>query len=284
MLKWLAAIGVDELTLVGGEPPLHHNIEKAIDTAKKIGIEINVFTNGCHDLKTFRKILRKGTKSIIFHYDPGYLKAMKENKTKFYKNLEETHKTGKKILLRFNTSNPKFDYSELVDLAEKYNANIGYSFTVPGPRVEEAIPIRKLKEVVAQLLKFFDECDKRKIKYVMGRPLTYCMFSNERDIDRVLKYEEVDKFVCPDLGDMIINPDLSLQVCSATPYTRTEPIKNQKDLAEKLKQLTQIQHKLLKIPSIEDCKSCKYFLGEKCQGGCFGYKEAYQIENSFISN
>jgi radical SAM protein with 4Fe4S-binding SPASM domain len=270
ILGWFAALGVDEIILLGGEPTTHPFFSNFIAIADSKKISIRLFTNGTFaedmsDLFSQDNHIRE----IFFHYDATYLKQSEKTKEVFLNNLGAAAKSGKKIWLRWNIDQPDADISSVISLAKQYSTSIGYSITVP-TAASNRIPIHEIKNYTDILIALIDSAKKNRIEIEPARAMPLCAFEPEQ-----LKFlKEMGNLQgnCTAINDLTVRTDLSLQLCSVTHDIHTSRVSSAKDLQEKIEYLKKEEVNIRKKPAIPECSDCTLFAAGQCQGGCYGYK------------
>jgi organic radical activating enzyme len=271
IIRWFKeAYNIDDVVFLGGESTFHPELEKFGKVLDSENIGCFIFTNGCFNnekLEIIKKI--KAFHTVFFHYEQEFLDNPNLRKI-FLRNLDELSK-NKKIVFRYNTGNPDFDFQELIALSKKYNAYIAYSFTSPSVnRKIDYVKITDMKKYIPRLLEFIKTAHENGIELLDKRPLPLCVF-DEKDIDMVKKIGGVRCVCC--VGSVCVNPDLSLIAAPTLTTIRTSPVENKKDLEEKVEFLQQAVEKLKwDNPTITECVDCKHWKNHECQGGCTTYK------------
>ncbi|RLF39154.1 MAG: hypothetical protein DRN12_07355 [Thermoplasmata archaeon] len=259
------------VTFLGGESTVHPQLASFFEILRERNINSFLFTNGCFD-ESKRKIIldSPSVTTMIFHYEPSFLRE-KSLRNKFFDNLEKLSKS-KEIVFRFNTSNPSFEFKELIELSDRYNASIAYSFTSPSLNNpgNYYVRIEEMKRFVPQLIKFIETAYSQGIKVFSKRPLPLCIFS-EDELSLMKEKSGLRSICC--IGSITVNPDLSLIPAPTLTTIKTDPIKSKKDLADRVKELSEKVERLKWAElSIEKCGECKFFKNRECQGACTAYK------------
>ena len=270
ILDWFVMLNVDEIILLGGEPTLHTNFDELLHIIKTRKISTRVFTNGTYKNETTDLISKNEyIKTIFFHYDENYLKTSEDIKKIFITNLEQALLFNKKIWFRWNIDAPDTDISEVVSLAKKYSASIGYSFSVPTSNANQ-IPISEAYRYADSLVRLIKSADENDIEIEPARAMPLCAFDAQQL--EFLKRKGNLQGSCIAINDITINTDLSIQLCSVTHPLRTTRVSSVDDLREKIEYLKKQELIIRSKPSIPECKKCKFFENGECQGGCYAYK------------
>ena len=270
IIKWFKeAFKIKNIVLLGGESTVHPDLKIFSDLLNDYKINSFLFTNGCFN-KDIQKIIKNSAsfKTIIFHYEQSFFTNLKL-KSLFLNNLKEL--TGKKIIFRYNINTPKFNFKNLIELSNKYNASIAYSFTTPTLNNHvEYFELKKIRELVFQLIDFIKEASENNIEIFNKRPLPLCIFNKEQM--EYIKNNSYLRLICCE-NSISVNPDLSLYAAPTLTSIKTSPVKDKEDLIQKFKHLTQYIEKVKwEYPSLPDCKKCKFWIKKECQGGCTVYK------------
>jgi radical SAM protein with 4Fe4S-binding SPASM domain len=269
ILDWFVMLNVDEIILLGGEPTFHPLFDELLDIIKSKKISARLFTNGTFhnniaDLVTSNEYV----KTVFFHYEDNYLKTSDNIRERFLGNLEQVSKFNKKIWLRWNIDNPDVDNSELISLAKKYSASIGYSFSMPTSNANQLL-IAKAYSYAESLVRLIKSAAENGIEIEPARAMPLCAF-NACQLE-YLKNKGNLQGSCIAINDLTVNSDLSIQLCSITHTIRTTKVTGLDDLKKKIEYLKEQELKIKSKPAIPECKECKFF-GNDCQGGCYAYK------------
>ena len=131
IIGWFKELfGIRSVTFLGGECTVHPDLKSFLRVLDEEDTSCFLFTNGCFNDEVEEVIENSSSlAAVIFHYEPSFLR---ENilRDRFLRNLRRLSR-NKEIIFRFNTGEPFFEFKELVELSEKYNASIAYSLTSP---------------------------------------------------------------------------------------------------------------------------------------------------------
>jgi len=271
LIQWFKeAYQIENVVFLGGESISHPEFKKFGEILNSENVGCFLFTNGCFSKEKLEIIKNINAFHTVFlHFEPAFLNN-KLLRKKFLKNLEELTKV-KKIVFRYNTGDPKFDFSELIELSKKYNASIAYSFTSPTiNRDIEYVKLNNLKKYVPQLIKFLEETEKNGIDVLDKRPLPLCIFDQD-ELNKYLKNGMIRSDCC--FGSVCVNPDLSLIASPTLTNIITSPPENKNDLIKKVNLLqNKVDNLKWNTPTILKCKNCSRWKNHECQGGCTVYK------------
>ncbi len=281
ILDWFLMLHIDEIILLGGEPTMHPHFKGILDIVKNKKIFARLFTNGSYNNNTADLILKnKYINTIFFHYDESYLKHSAGSKEKFSNNLKQASLSKKKIWLRWNIDKPDVDNSEIITLAEKYSASIGYSISAPTPYANP-IPLRearKYAEILIDLVKSAKDAD---IEIEPARAMPLCVFN-----PRQLKFLQENGNLqgnCIAINDLTVNTDLSIQLCSISYPVRLPQPKGAEELKEHIEHFKKEELKLRSKHVMPECNECRFFTKGECQGGCYAYKLFENEQSSSVS-
>jgi len=270
IISWFKALGVDEIIFLGGEPILHPAFVEFLGVIENNTISARLFTNGTYS-KTIANLISesKNVETMFFHYDENYLKRSAQMKERFLDNIRQASESGKKIWLRWNIDKPDIDSREVIFLAKKYSANIGYSISVPTP-CSNLIPVSEVHKYSGNLMRLAKRAGENHIRLEPARAIPLCAFSN-RQLEFLKKKANLQGN-CIAINDITINTDLSLQLCSVTHPVSASRVSGLNDLKGKIEFLKKEEIRLRAIPVIPECSKCDFFKNGECQGGCYAYK------------
>lgn len=271
VIGWLQALDVKDIVFIGGEPTLHPDLDEFLAILEKHRLRCRVFTNGSSPKKAIKSICQcRAVNEIFFHYDDVYISSNRSGAGIFFRNLDHCLEQGKNIYLRYNISDKDFDFTGVLETAEKYKAPIGYSLSAPAYGICSGIPLYKISEFLPQLKAFVVSAKQKGVQLILGRPLPRCMI-REEELSFWQRYAGF-KSVCEPINDLTINPDLTVQLCSVLFNTRyPKPLSTAQSLIRAIDGLKNTARELQAIPPMQACKSCRFF-PLQCQGGCLSYK------------
>ena len=264
------AYEIQDIVFLGGETTMHPAIGQMGEILKKQSVGSYMFTNGCFN-KDKLNIIKNSSAfhTIIFHYEKTFLNNDALRK-KFLKNLSELSK-NKNIILKFNTGEINFEYSELIHLATQFNASIAYSLTSPTlNRDIDYVPMKYMRKYVPRLIQFIEEAHENNIEVFAKRPLPLCIFNqNEKEL---LNSVGGLRCICC-IGSICINPNLSLIASPTLTELQSQPVTDLKDLIRKVETLSKkVEDLKWNSPTTTACNECDYWKNRQCQGGCTVYK------------
>jgi sulfatase maturation enzyme AslB (radical SAM superfamily) len=260
-----------ELVLIGGEPTTHPAFDQMLNYLSQKVKSVKLYTNGLFGNKKLREIINNPVvKKFNMHYDSLYINTPK-TKERFFHNLDKIYEAERSINLRYNISHPDFEYSELIKAAEKYNALILYSISAPGGKNNEYVPLEYVGRFIPRLKEFLAAAEHAGIRVKSARPLPYCAFeSHVDDLDKIIKNGGIKGYCQPYKA---INPDMTMLGCSSLIDFQMIKVNNKDDFMRALHTFDrEIDALKWEKPAIEKCKTCDFFAGKVCQGGCLTYK------------
>jgi len=266
VLKWLKEISdTREIFLVGGEPTIIKNLKEYLDAAKKEEFEVNIYTNGGFKEEVRNLLItHPSVMEVIFHYEPRFFKII--SKENYLKNIEEISKK-KKVMMLYTTSDPNFDYSEVLDWAKKYKMLIRWIFATPTKGNTPYLSLAEMKKSRKHLQKFLLEALENGVETIPDLSFPLCVFDKEF-VEKYYKKLNLVKMCFP---FAYIKPTLGTQFCSSVPEFIHEPVKDSKELLKIIDNYKAERKKMDKIYAFKECKTCEWN-NVYCQGGCLCYR------------
>lgn len=283
ILNFLHKSKISRVSLMGGEPTLHHGFKQMVLQALDKGFEVSIKSNAtwCNDIADFFDQLS----DVKMHYllnvnNPislgGNLWSL------VCKNVSRLH--GRQFDLQLNIDKPEFDYESVINLAcESGCQRIAWNLVAPpsvgASNCDPCIDPRFVREVYSsRIVDFVIAANQCGIVTLGVHGVTPCMFT-EKDFITLKKNNGKLNCKCRPVFD--IYPDLSVQYCF--------PMQNFLGSA-KLSNYQNIQEigfsfmsKLIFLRSItyplEDCLKCKYLTADSCDGGCLARRLKFKPDN-----
>jgi radical SAM protein with 4Fe4S-binding SPASM domain len=284
ILNWLKSQNKNKIRLIGGEPTNHPKIKKILNLCNKNNFKYELVSNGIYDHKLNKYINNQNTTFVLFNYN---FKNSINNKHKILlKNIEILAKKKILIDIKYNITKNS-NNQEIIKIAKKYNLNINFSAPNLGFSNKEYINWNKnQKKISKKIVDFVKQCNQNGIFCYIGRPVPRCAFSNNnwkflKKFAYIKSKCDITKKNSSDGGYQVI-PDLRIFACANLFATNNKQITDYKNISEIKKEYKDYINLIRwKIPLLEKCKKCKFFLIKKCQGGCLGNKlnKIPQFEN-----
>lgn len=270
VLNWFRGIGIDEIILLGGEPPLHPLFGDILSIIQEQQIATRMFTNGTYSTSVAQRLADNAwIKTFFFHYDQVYMGASAAAEQLFTENLDRASRAHKTLWLRWNINRPDDDPSRVIDLARSFGASIAYSITVPTQQCSK-IPIEEVHQYADTLIRLVQTAEAYGIPLEPARAFPLCAFS-ESQLGYLTRQANLQG-CCVALNDLTVNTDGSIQLCSITHNDRTSPLTGVEDLQRKMDDLRRQEDALRRKAAIEACIDCVHSESGRCQGGCYAYK------------
>jgi len=262
---------INEVTLIGGEPTEHPEIDKIFELAAQNDISIRIFTHGLFSKEILNLLINSNNVKEI------YIHITHQTNNRWYQNIKELFKINKDIWFRVNFSNvSEIDHAEyIISKFKKNRFKVGYSLSCPfSPRDKNFIPIiANKKRTIALYKRFFDfisNCVNLNISVYPGRPLPVCQFTKE-EWDYLVKIANA-KSTCNPIDDINFDPGYYVKLCSVIKKPRYKlNVLNEEELKKVLAKLCKYKDTILNVPSDKQCSSC-YLFPMICQGGCYAHK------------
>lgn len=272
-----------QLRLLGGEPLLHKNFEKWVIEGTKDDFfkTIDIFTNGLALGRRLSHSIVSNKLSVLVNLNsPEDLGLKKYNAT--LENVEylayeyKVRNLVPKFSLGINIYKPDLDYNFVIDATKRLGLkSIRYSITTPAEANTHAT-IDFYKQYAEYLINFIYDCKKNGIEARIdcNNP-PKCIFSSDQLIDIMLSESNIaQKPTCGLVMD--VRPNLDVSRCFVFEDYHKVNLRDYSSIRE-LEEIfnRKIDSKRFLIPTFEQCTTCRFFIEQKCQGGCMGYKKMF---------
>ena len=282
LLEFAEANGEPKVTLVGGEPTLHHEFDAVLELfdASPVIQQVLLFTNGLFAASTLETIVAHGRKLLVCvnvlsptEENPKFLERLHENLTEFVR--RNIH-----FDLSFVIHRPDFDYEFLVDYVDRYHVG-GVRWARAFPVVPGAAFVARddLIKVGPRIVAMLRALETRGTRSYVDCPLPYSLFD-----DASLGYISRQALSVINWGTcgltLEINPDLTVKACPSQREEERVPLASFANMSEMEQYFFgrmsayRGAHRLF-----DHCVDCHYYKQGRCQGGCLSYsREAFVDE------
>lgn len=181
LVKDLKNEGMTVVYLMGGEPTLHSDFKKIIIETIKLGLEIDLFTNGFFDEKIKKFLLSKGNKIRIYHINittPGFeIKKINQKITEFV-NLASISST---VSLEMTIANLNKDkYNKIISSFGDDLSNVSVRIGVDGFFLKQGgFSAKKYKQMGKLVSMLVEKLIKKGVKGVWLSEIYACMFDEK---------------------------------------------------------------------------------------------------------
>ncbi|MCF6158543.1 MAG: radical SAM protein [wastewater metagenome] len=288
VIDFIIKSGEHKLHMVGGEPTLHRSFAEIVRIVGENPFihQVILFTNGEFKPSTIEPIIKYSNKFVISINVPEPRYETGSRLKRLHNNLQHLSLNGVPFDLSYVVSTPDFDMSFLLDYTEKYGIK-SLRWALAFPVVERAHHIVKeeLKNIGRKVVSSLRMLNARGIKTYVDCPLPYCIFSDE-DMG-FLSRESLSVVNWGYCGlTLEVNPDLTIKACPVQREQERVPLSFFRNMQE-MERFFFAKMSVYKANHIlfEECRDCRYYLNNRCQGGCLGYsKDKYEgMQESGIS-
>lgn len=282
IMDFLEKSNMKVLRLLGGEPTLHPDFSTIVNTAKKRGFTVNVFTNGIWS-DTLRSYFREeGSDNVKFLFNINSPDIEPErNKKIIYESLELA---GKNAKCGYNIYSENFDILFLRELIDRYSLEriIRIGLTAPIVGIEnDFIPEEKMNAVGDRLADQLYELEKYNIIGAIDCGFTLCMFSEDK-ISKMFYSARRLESICEIIID--VGSDLKVWPCFPLNKLNKKYLHDFSNVQEIIKYFEGRLKAFRTFGSMDKCFSCKYLKRGQCSGGCIAksIKKCYDNDDKKI--
>lgn len=297
-LDFVATDSRERVGIIGGEPCLHPDFQKIIETLIYDNRIKNVvlFTNGVY-IDKYIKLLTHEKIHLLINCNPPS-SIGKEAFKKLQNNLDlfvQEYYLKSKITLGINMYRPDFEYEYMLDFLQKYQYDyVRTSIVVPNTDGDRQInPLEYFRYMKASVKKFFIELSKRKVlPHYDCNLMPSCVLDEEEkeQIAGILKANKVNSSnllgevaICKPVIDIL--PDLSAVRCFG--------LSNHGKVAiNRFKTITELHYYFLNMFDVfayntiasSECLDCEKRITMKCTGGCMAFKAPQILKLQSVSS
>ncbi len=273
--------GVNEISLLGGEPTLHSQFKQVIDIAIDRNLKIVLKSNGLWGESVNEVLTKIPPGKIRFNinlnepdtYTKSSWKILNENVAKYSKDYDTS------VRLTIFNENTVLDYA--LDFTIKHSINklfwcmahpICSVPTVLKDKNTHFMPISKYEQIAPEICRLTKAATANNILCYSDHVCTMCMF-NKEELNIIRKNKGALNTVCDPVID--ITTDLRVLYCfPMSTFFKDLSLKDFESINE-IREFFIGRIKLYKesFVAIEKCNSCSFFENKVCSGGCLSHRE-----------
>ncbi len=273
--KWLLKDGVSQVIAFGGEPTLHPQIGELTDIFKNDGMRMSIATNGVFDIDP--ELVFSKMEGVVVHILPSFIYRPEEREVAIA-NVKKIATMSEYISGRYVVDNNPIPIEEIIDYTKKAGMNIVlFVFARPAAYYSnDNLPYKEIKRRLPEVVSAIRKLRELGIEAAIGGNQPFCLiegYESEFTIPGKVSPEgfcaiNEKKEFDPSL---VVNPDLSFNVCVGLPMKAPRKITEFSSLREAKDYFKEGFEILRKKPIMPECESCDRFMTD-CQGGCLAYK------------
>ena len=274
-IDWAQRSGASRVAVTGGEPTLHPEFPRLMAELRARNLTTCFSTNGCGPGSAFECLSPDLVDALTFHildndeYSPGEDHRLEQN-------IGRVQAAGIPVVFRYVLADPvRPRWQRYLELVERFRPWLmTFSAIFPGAyRREMSKEVRDLFRAKEHLWHLVHVAVRLKIRPMIAKPVPLCMFSREELIELTAAADL--KNVCDVsrnhyTNSTMVNPDLSLYPCMALPLTGAQ-LETTPTLEEFGRASRAAVEPLLRVPMLEECRSCQLFHLRLCQPACLAF-------------
>lgn len=265
IIAFLKKSGQDELRLLGGEPSKHPELFSFINSGIENGMKILVFSNGLMEEETvseIEKLSEKHIKLIVNAIDPD------ENKNEYLQQQKTLSRLKKKASIGINLYRPGQSLDYLITSIQKNELipeiRIGLAHPTVPPR-NTYLHTKFYGNVGERLTWFMDQARKENINISLDCGFVPCMFPEDMHEMLFKEFANLGKQCNPVLD---VLPDFNVISCFPLDIAGKVTLSDFRDAQAIMGHFLGILEPFKSTGIYPHCTKCKYFLDERCYGGC----------------
>lgn len=268
LLGWAKKEVLPFVSLIGGEPTQHPQLDLILQKVRESGLPCRMFTNGLYSKKTVEMIRANadpdGLTLIVNFLEPAKTRPAHLNK------LQRTFsQLAPFINLAATIDRADFDFQYLTGALDQYPFKkvMRLGFAVPNLESDNAhLAIDEQKKVVPALMAFAGELDKRKFRIDMDCGWALCAFTPE-DLGRLI-YLGMKVYNSQCLQSLDIGPNLDVWPCFPLGSRYRANLKDFNSFREASNHFQKLLAPFTTIGSEGKCLGCVHLERGICSGGC----------------
>lgn len=281
VLDFIEASGEQKLTLVGGEPTMHRHFDAVLQMidARAALRQVLLFTNGIFRPSVLEAIIRHRRKLIVcinvLHPSEEHPSARR----RLDKTLQGLRAGGVRFDFSYVIYQPDFDAAFLLEKVRRYRvAAVRWALAFPSAPGAAFVTREQLPLVGERIVRLLEDLAAQGVRTYVDCPLPYCIFSDAQL--GLISRQALSVINWGYCGlTLEVNPDLTVKACPAQREEERVALTAFADM-QALQRYFFTRMSVYKAAHrlYEHCADCRYYLQQRCQGGCLGYsKEAFAL-------
>ena len=271
-----------EISLAGGEPTLHSQFHKIMESLLENDLMVSIKTNALwkKEIKDLFHNLPMNRLSFLLNINPPSKYNLKRWKT-ILKNIDLI--SDARVVLSLNIDSIDFDHKYLLKIARDYNIEfLRWSFAHPiFNRKKKGIsqrylPLIKYRSVADKILSVIQEAHKLGMSTLGDHSVIYCMFTPEQHL--IIDNLEAElNTKCE--GTLDILPDLQVIYCLPMYSFFPKIYLYEFESLQEIDLYFESRINCFRTNSypFEECSNCEYASKDICHGGCLAHRTYPQI-------
>lgn len=274
--EWIETYGISSIGLLGGEPTMHSDIDGILESLRKAGVMISLFTNALFPRRLADTIV-KTVSNVVVNYNPPRMYTRRQL-NRIRDNLDALKSGGCRISFSKNFSSQYREFDYLLDACAVYGVrHIRYDISRPSlGRNNDFFDLESTRDIVDTIFDFATRCRELGIASGLDCCVPLCYFTPER---RSVMKAISSKFsgICHPSID--IHPDLSASYCLPMRHICVDDVTAFAGEDALLEHFSHAVRRIRFENAFPLCNQCDDFR-IRCQGGCLALRGA---EHSFAA-
>jgi radical SAM protein with 4Fe4S-binding SPASM domain len=255
--------------ILGGEPTLHPEFEKAVTMIIKEGLGINLFTNG---------LMKEGTARFLKEIDVktcGVTLNINSPESYTKKEWLTINRTArmlqKHLFLGFNIYRLDSDMDFIVDFIKKYDLKKSIRLAIAIPIVginNKYVELKDYPKVSEMIVNFIEKHRAAGVSFYFDCSFILCSFTDQQ-LGKLVRLRTFPFSRCEQVID--VGPGLQLWRCFATSRLWNKKLTDFKELKEIHNFYNEKFKNLRQLGAMRGCLGCEYLRLGYCSGGCLGH-------------
>ena len=269
IMDMLEKAGEMQLRLLGGEPTLHPEFLKIVETAVSRGFGIQLFSNLIMSPETVDQLASYPPEkiNILANVTPEKSDTERMKQRARYA-LEKLHKS---IVVSLTITSPDFEYDFLIDYIEQYDLKRSIRVGVGMPIVgieNQYLPTSQYKAAGTAIASMARECIKSDILLGFDCGMVMCMFTEE-EMGVITNNTQGLNIVCSPIVDIGVTG----QIWHCFPLSQV--LNMHMDQFSERRHMAAAYAKIIEpyaaIGCMNECLTCDYKRRNQCNGGCIAH-------------
>lgn len=270
--KWARTSRLRSLSLLGGEPFLHPQLEEFVRFFRKTNPEMSlrILTGGIFNKKLLEKLSPDDT-GLVFNINESRDYVNPKHFSKVLNNIEIALQRGFNVILGFNVWRLDFDPEFIPKLAHQFGRP-AFSWTVANPQrglSSNVVYPEMYSQLAGQCISLLQEATRLGVDAMLDCPLPLCFFTDSQ----LGWLRQFHPSVASSLGActpvLDVTPELEVIRCFALsnlPRIKLLDFHNEDEISDWF--VKNVDHQLLKQGCFPQCSTCPHFIKGRCYGGC----------------
>jgi radical SAM protein with 4Fe4S-binding SPASM domain len=261
--------GLNEISILGGEPTLHPGFIDFMEIALKTGLKIRLFTNGHFSQRILEYLSELPVKKVRIILNVNFISKHKHEVPSVID--KAFSQLNNRIIPGFNIYEKDLSLLPLLDLIKHYNLKKNVRLGLAQPCLDagnQYLPVKHYSLTGRKILDFAKKAKEQGVKIILDCGFVPCMFGpvdlSEYGLDPEAGLH------CDPIPDIL--PDGSMVPCYPLSHLNKNQVNDGLTLNDIRRNMQEVHLQMTSMGIFKICSFCQYRQKGYCKGGCTSHK------------